>query len=143
MSEYDYIIYTRGFYNEGTGEGKWIALITQEKKVIKTLVGKNEKSNEARIKLVAIANSLYKIESNSKVLLLCDSQYATNSIIRGWFKNWERKNWKTNQGTVVQNRDIWQYLIEIISKLDLDIRWYQDYEGTSLGNRMKIMVNKI
>lgn len=140
MNEYDYVIYTRGFIDKNTGQGKWIALITKDKRILKILKGKKENSNEARLQVIAIANVLSKIENGKKVLLLCDSQYVTNAITRGWYNNWQVRGWQTNQGRAVQNRDIWEFLIKKISTIDLDIRWYQDYDCSPIGNKMYSMV---
>lgn len=143
MNEYDYIIYTRGFFDKITGEGKWIALITKDDKILKTLKGKKENTNEARIKLISIANVLSKIDKGSNVLLLCDSQYATNAIIRNWYTNWNNKGWQTKQGTSVQNQDIWKYLIKKLPLINIEIRWLQDYDSSPIGKKMFVAISKI
>lgn len=143
MNEYDYIIYTRGFFDKITGEGKWIAFITKDDKILKTLKGKKENTNEARIKLISIANALSKIDKGSNVLLLCDSQYATNAIIRNWYTNWNNKGWQTKQGTSVQNQDIWKYLIKKLPLINIEIRWLQDYDSSPIGKKMFVAISKI
>ena len=145
MNEYDFIIYTRGFFDNSTGSGKWIALITKEKRIIKVLKGKKEKINEARIQLIAVANALSQTQKGNRLLFICDSQYVTNAILRNWYTNWKNKGWITNQGTQVQNQDIWNYFINTISKfeLNIDIRWYQDYEEAPIGKKMKALVAEL
>ena len=140
MDEYDYIIYTCGICDNYTGIGKWIGLITKNKKIIKIYKDKKNNCNEPRIQLIAIANTLSKIQDSSKVLLICDSQYATNAIQRNWYTNWINNNWKTKKDKTVQNKDIWKYLKVKLSQINIDVRWYQDFKNTPLGIKMLNMI---
>ncbi|RKP31836.1 hypothetical protein METBISCDRAFT_22105 [Metschnikowia bicuspidata] len=71
------------------------------------------KSSNQRAELFAMDHALKDIEGfvhqsdydGSKYMIYTDSQYAKNCM-ESWAGSWEKKNWKTSQGSKVLNQDI-------------------------------------
>lgn len=42
-----------------------------------------------------------------------DSAYVVNCFIEGWYHKWRANNWKTSEGKLVLNVDLWEEMIEL------------------------------
>lgn len=61
---------------------------------------------------------------NIHVEIYSDSAYIVNAFREGWIKNWQRNGWKTSAKKPVENRDLWEELIELVHGFD-DVSFYK------------------
>lgn len=73
------------------------------------------KATNNRGELQAVIELLRAVEdSGSDVHVLCDSQYAINSITK-WMAGWKKRGWKKADGRPVLNDDLMKQLDELMS----------------------------
>jgi ribonuclease HI len=66
------------------------------------------------------------------LLVLCDSQYAINSITK-WMPGWKAKGWRKGDGKPVMNLDILQQLDEAIRGRRYRFEWVKGHVGHVLN----------
>ncbi|OFL64153.1 MULTISPECIES: ribonuclease H family protein [unclassified Brevibacterium] len=73
------------------------------------------KATNNRGELQAVIELLRAVEdSGADVHVLCDSQYAINSITK-WMTGWKKRGWKKANGSPVLNDDLMKQLDELMS----------------------------
>ena len=45
--------------------------------------------------------------------VVSDSTYVVKCFTDGWWRGWQRRNWKNSQNKPVANRDLWEPLIAL------------------------------
>ena len=55
---------------------------------------------------------LSKVKSQMSVVIYCDSSYVINGITK-WVFGWRKNNWITSTKSPVENRDLWEALVEV------------------------------
>ena len=45
--------------------------------------------------------------------VVSDSTYVVKCFTDGWWRGWQRRNWKNSQNKPVANRDLWEPLLEL------------------------------
>lgn len=73
-----------------------------------------------RMELTAAIKALELLREPCEVELYTDSAYLCNGFNNGWIWNWLKNGWKTASGKPVENRELWERLLELqrIHKLD-------------------------
>lgn len=107
-------IFTDGSSLGNPGPGGWGAIVIDEEKVRELGAGEKHTTNN-RMELSATIAALQNVSSASlstrQIVLHTDSSYVINGITK-WVYGWKRNNWKTSQKEDVQNRDLWEELVE-------------------------------
>lgn len=117
-------IFTDGACSENPGPGGWAAVFNTANKCL--MISGNEKmTTNNRMELKAVIEAFKKVLSKSKNAeyeLYSDSAYVVNSINNGWIDKWQQNSWKTTKNDDVKNRDLWEELAYLKSKVEsLDI----------------------
>lgn len=74
-----------------------------------------ETSNRAELRAAIVAVSLraWNGEGFDTVVLACDSEYVVLGISE-WIQNWIQRGWRTAAGSPVENRDLWEMLLDVL-----------------------------
>lgn len=109
------IIYTDGACSGNPGPGGWAAVIIGEgeKTIIKEISGGEAHTTNQRMELRAAVEALAALTEPNRVRLHSDSAYLVNAFNRGWIARWLRSGWRTAANKPVQNRDIWESLVDL------------------------------
>ena len=113
------VIYTDGACSGNPGVGGWGAvLIYGEAK--KEISGAEKMTTNNRMELTAAIKALELLREPCEVELYTDSAYLCNGFNNGWIWNWLKNGWKTASGKPVENRELWERLLELqrVHKLD-------------------------
>ncbi len=102
-------IYTDGSSKGNPGPGGWSAIILYDEK-IKEIGGREEKTTNNRMELMAAIKSLKVLPENSQIEIHTDSEYLINGITK-WIFDWQKNNWRTKAKKAVLNQDLWEKLI--------------------------------
>jgi ribonuclease HI len=116
-------IYTDGACSGNPGPGGWAAVIQFVDGSRYELGGHVAQSTNNRMELQAAIEALKTLKElfpDREASLHTDSEYVKNGITK-WVTNWKRKGWKTAQGKMVLNQDLWQVLDELNSSR---IQWH-------------------
>lgn len=112
-------IYTDGSCLGNPGPGGWAAHCDQ----FTICGGEGPQTTNNIMELTAVIRALRKAIDMGclQVTVHTDSTYVKNGITK-WIFSWEKKGWKTSQGTDVKNKNYWQVLYKLIDKFS-SINW--------------------
>lgn len=79
---------------------------------------RGDRQTNQRAELTAVARALDHIPIDRDVLIVTDSYYSIRCLTE-WFQNWEKHNWRTSSGKVVENRDLIEPIIARIRERDM------------------------
>lgn len=119
-------IYTDGSCSPNPGAGGWAAVFIFEDGEPKPLQGAEEETTNNRMELTAPIKALQTLQDPSSVEICTDSKYVRDGITK-WVQNWQHRDWQTIDGEQVKNQDLWQLLVQEISKHDVSWRWVKGH----------------
>lgn len=115
-------IFTDGAAKGNPGPGGYGAVLSIGDSVLeigeaKTLTTNNE------MELKAVVEALKQVpEASEKVSLYTDSKYVVEGAT-GWTFGWMKNGWKTKSGSDVLHKGLWQELIELLKKINVE--WHK------------------
>jgi 6-phosphofructokinase 1 len=74
-----------------------------------------------RMELQAAVEALKQVPVGSRVRLHSDSAYLVNCFNQSWMDRWLKNGWRNAKGEAVENRDLWEELLELSSKRE--VQW--------------------
>ena len=107
-------IYTDGACSYNPGPGGYCAILSYANKE-KIISGGEENTTNNRMELIAVIVALKALKEECKVDLYSDSAYVCNAINEKWLITWQFNNWRTASKKEVQNKDLWQELLQLLS----------------------------
>jgi len=129
-------IYTDGACDPNPGIGGWAAiLIDLEHRTEIELTGGDADSTNNRMELTAVIEALAYLTEPAVVMLITDSEYVKNAFTQGWLKSWQAKGWKTAARQPVKNQDLWQKLLVLAAKHQIEWKWVRGHHVDPLNNR--------
>jgi ribonuclease HI len=123
------IIYTDGGSDPNPGRGGY-GIVLIHGKYRKELSGGFRLTTNNRMELTAVIEALKALKEPCHVKLYSDSEYVVNAINKGWIHNWIKKRWKK-----VKNPDLWQQLIEVAGKHQIEFKWVKGHAGIPCNER--------
>lgn len=135
-------IYTDGACSGNQNEeniGGWGAIL-EYGKAQKELHGGEINTTNNRMELTALIEALACLkEKNLLIKVYSDSSYLINCFKEKWYLKWQQNGWKTSAKASVENKDLWQKLIELMQGQDLEfylVKGHVDVDGdnTKLKN---------
>ncbi len=132
-------IYTDGSCKNNPGNGGWGAIFLYEKKngeIIKKIISGNEKNTtNNRMELTAVIKALSILNKQCNVELFTDSKYVMEGATK-WLNGWIKKNWKNSQKKTVLNQDLWEELIPLLNKHNINWHWVKGHDNNILNNEV-------
>ncbi len=96
---------------------------------VKEIGGREQHTTNNRMELMAAIRALQEIhDSGFKIQVFTDSSYLINGITK-WVFGWQKNNWKTTLKKDVENRDLWERLLDV--SRGKEIAW--NYVGGHVG----------
>ena len=117
LSEVD--VYTDGACLGNPGPGGWAAILIYGEHT-KELSGWERQSTNQRMELTAAIRALAALKRPCRVRVHSDSAYLVNAFRLGWVDRWRRTGWRTKAKTDVENRDLWEELIRLVEKHEVE-----------------------
>jgi ribonuclease HI len=68
------------------------------------------------MELQAALEALRALKRPCKVRLHSDSAYLVNAFNQNWLDNWQRNGWRTAAKKPVENRELWQALLDVAKR---------------------------
>lgn len=90
-----------------------------------------------RMELLAAITGLEALKEACIVTLYTDSMYVINGITQGWARGWQAGNWRRGGGggEVVPNWDLWERLLQVVSKHRVTFQWVKGHAGNIENER--------
>lgn len=127
------IIYTDGACKYNPGPGGWAAVLLMGSER-QELSGGVKATTNNRMELTAVIRALQAVPAPAKVKVHSDSAYIVNCIQQGWYKGWQRNGWLTAKRTAVENRDLWEELLELIRLHQVEFVKVKGHSDVALNN---------
>ncbi len=84
-----------------------------------------------RMELLAVIVGLEKLKNEgTKVLVLSDSKYVVDSVVKKWVFGWEKKNFAGKK-----NPDLWKRFLNIYRLHKVDFKWIKGHNNNSQNER--------
>jgi ribonuclease HI len=84
-----------------------------------------------RMELLAVIVGLEKLKNpNMKVLIVSDSKYVVDSIVKKWVFGWEKKGFAGKK-----NPDLWKRFLIVYRKHQVDFKWIKGHNDHSQNER--------
>ncbi len=128
------IIYTDGGCRYNPGPGGYGAIIITENQRKELSAGYRKTTNN-RMEILACIVALADLKERSKVTLYSDSQYIVNAMTKGWAKRWQRLNWMRNQEEKAENPDLWERMLQLCEKHQVNFIWIKGHAGKAENER--------
>ena len=84
---------------------------------------------------------LEQLKTKSYVQVFTDSKYVINGITKGWAEQWKRNGWKRNKNIPAINSDLWDKLLNAISKHRVEFNWVKGHSGHTENERCDVLAN--
>lgn len=117
-------IYTDGAAKGNPGNGGYGTILKHGDKEKEISEGFRLTTNN-RMELLAVIVGLEAIKKSGwKVLVVSDSKYVVDSVMKGWLKGWVSKNFKGKK-----NRDLWERYLKAAAPHDVRFEWIKGHAG--------------
>jgi len=110
---------------------------------IKEIYGGELNTTNQRMELTACIKALEQIKQpGCKIHILTDSAYLVNCMHKKWYIKWLRNGWKNSQNKPVENRDLWEKLLTLISSHLVKFSKVSGHSGNKLNDRADALARK-
>ena len=121
-------IFTDGACSGNPGPGGWGAILRYGEHE-KELSGGEENTTNNRMELTAVLEALKALKEPCRVRLVTDSKYVSDGINLGWAESWRKNGWRKADKKPALNTELWEELLGLLSKHDVDIDWVKGHAG--------------
>ncbi|WP_338834249.1 Ribonuclease H [Moorella humiferrea] len=128
------IIYTDGACSGNPGPGGWGAVLIYGDKR-KEICGAEARTTNQRMELTAAIAALKALKEPCRVRLYSDSAYLVNAFRQGWLERWQKNGWLTAKKEPVENRDLWQELLNQTSRHQVEWLKVKGHGDNTENNR--------
>ena len=129
------ILYTDGACSGNPGPGGWGALLIWNRKE-KVLSGGNPDSTNNRMEMQAVIEGLKALNRKCHVKVHSDSALIINAFTKGWIQNWQKKGWKKADKKPVENRELWEEMIQYVNQHKVSWIKVKGHSDDELNNRV-------
>ena len=127
-------IYTDGACSGNPGPGGY-GVILRYGEHEKELSGGEESTTNNRMELTAAIVGLSTLKEPCEVTLYSDSKYLIDAIEQGWVYKWKENGWMRNKKDKALNPDLWDELLTLLEKHEVNLVWVKGHDGHSENER--------
>lgn len=121
-------LYTDGACSGNPGPGGWGAVLIYGE-ARKELSGGERETTNNRMELTAAIRGLQALREPCKVILTSDSKYLVDAVTKGWLTSWQRRGWKRGKNDPVLNVDLWEELLPLLARHQVEFVWVKGHAG--------------
>lgn len=127
-------IYTDGACSGNPGKGGWAAVLVY-KGTEKEISGGEKETTNNRMELTAVIEALKCLKEPCNVTLTTDSKYVCDAINKCWVYSWKKNGWKKADKKPALNVDLWEQLLDVLSKHNVEFVWVKGHNGHKYNER--------
>lgn len=132
------VIYTDGACSGNPGPGGYGAILTYGARE-KCISGGERETTNNRMELTAVIEALSLLREPCRVKIVSDSRYVVDAVQKGWLKSWAAKGWKKADRSPVLNRELWEKLLPLLARHEVNFSWVQGHAGHPYNERCDAM----
>lgn len=129
------IVYTDGACSGNPGPGGWGAVLIWNGKE-KELSGGERQTTNNRMEMQAVIEALRALKKPCQVKIHSDSALIINAFTKGWIKNWQKRGWKKSNKKPVENKELWQAMLQAMEPHDVEWIKVKGHSGIELNERV-------
>jgi ribonuclease HI len=129
------ILYTDGACSGNPGPGGWGALLKYNGRE-KTISGGETYTTNNRMEMKAVIEGLNALTMPCHVKIHSDSALIINAFTKGWIDSWKKKGWKKSDKKPVENRELWEGIIEAAGPHTIEWIKVKGHSDNVLNNRV-------
>ena len=107
-------LYTDGACSGNPGKGGYGGILIYNG-IEKEYSGYEEMTTNNRMEITAVIMGLKMLKEPVELNIYSDSAYVVNAFEQKWIENWMQNNWKTANKKPVQNMELWQELLALLT----------------------------
>jgi len=116
-------------------KGGWGALLVAGD-VVKEIRGGERNTSNQRMELLACIEALRKLNRDGlDVEVYSDSAYLVNGMQQRWYDRWRKNGWLNVKKKPVENRDLWERLLEQVGRQNVVFRKVAGHSGVEMNER--------
>ncbi|MCK4260214.1 MAG: ribonuclease HI [Halanaerobiales bacterium] len=121
-------LYTDGACSGNPGPGGYgtILVFNQHRKEVS---GGYQKTTNNRMEIIAVLRGLKNLKEKCKVTVYSDSKYVVDAMTLGWVEKWQRNGWKRNKKDWASNIDLWERMLDLCEKHEVEFKWVKGHAG--------------
>jgi ribonuclease HI len=131
-------VYTDGACIGNPGPGGYAAILLYGAKR-KEMVGGCRLTTNNRMEILAPIVALEALKWPCRVKLHSDSRYLVDAVMKGWAERWRDRGWKRNAKEEAANPDLWERLLLICEKHEVEFVWVQGHSGHPENERCDLL----
>ena len=116
------------------GPGGYGVVLLHPKKRAEVSAGFRKTTNN-RMEIFAAIAGLEMLKQRCKVTLYSDSQYLVDAVMKGWVLSWRVKKWWRSKTERVANVDLWERLLPLCERHQVEFRWVKGHAGNPENER--------
>lgn len=120
-------IFSDGACSGNPGPGGWGTILRSGGQV-RELSGYAPQTTNNRMEMLGAIAGLEALKRPCRVRLTTDSQYLVKGMTE-WIYGWQKKGWKNSKKEDVLNRDLWERLLELSRKHQVEWTWVRGHAG--------------
>lgn len=121
-------IFTDGACSGNPGPGGY-GVILRYNGIEKVLSGGEPSTTNNRMELLGVISGLEALKTRCCVKLYTDSKYVVEAVVNGWAKSWKAKGWKRKDGKPAKNPELWERLLQLLDKHEVEFIWIKGHDG--------------
>ncbi len=121
-------IFTDGACSGNPGPGGY-GVVLRYGENEKELSGGDSNTTNNRMELLGVIVALSALKEPCKVVLTTDSKYVVDSVTKGWVYGWKKKGWIKSDKKPALNVDLWEQLLPLLEKHEVDFNWVKGHAG--------------
>ena len=126
--------YTDGACLGNPGAGGWACILLYGPHR-KEMSGGEPHTTNQRMELRAAVEALQALKRPCRVTLYSDSAYLVNAFRQGWVVRWQANGWRNKSKEDVANRDLWERLIALTERHEVEWAKVKGHADDELNNR--------
>jgi ribonuclease HI len=127
-------IFTDGACSGNPGPGGYGVILKYNSKE-KTISKGYKNTTNNRMELRAVIAGLSALKEKCKVEVYSDSKYIVDAVNNGWAAKWKKNGWKRNKKERALNPDLWDKLLQLLEKHEIDFIWVKGHAGHDENER--------
>lgn len=128
------VIYTDGACSGNPGPGGYGAVLLYQGHR-KEISGAYDNTTNQKMELQAAICALNALKEPCHVQLYSDSAYLINAFTKGWLTKWQKNGWLNAQKKPVENQDLWQQLLALAEKHEIEWHKVPGHADNAENNR--------
>ncbi len=114
--------------------GGWGSIL-MFKNIKKEISGSNKNTTNNIMELTAVIEALRLVKYPCKIKIYSDSAYVVNAFSQGWIYNWIKKGWRTADGSLVKNKELWEELYSFTKTHEIEFIKVKGHSDNEFNNR--------